>query len=243
MTISISFETWRAHRRKLQIVLPYLVVGALWIYTSDRIIGGLNFSPRLLGWWSTLKGFGFLAVTGMLLWLRLARLLNELDATADNLRQSEAGYQDLYENAPDMYLSVDVVTGQVRQCNQALVVDDEDAIRAAGQRVLNGLGYRVLLARNGAEGIVKYSKRGREIQAVITDISMPVMDVASLIRVLRQLAPGVPILAMSGLPAAVDEATSTGLPVNAFPTKPFSLAQLIAALHHVSSSHATHPTP
>jgi CheY-like chemotaxis protein len=124
-----------------------------------------------------------------------------------------------------------------------LLVDDEDAIRAAGQRMLNGLGFRVLLARNGAEGIVKYSKRSREIQVVITDISMPVMDGTSLIRVLRRLAPDVPIIAMSGLPASVEVATSTGLPVNAFLTKPFTRAQLIAALQTVSSSHENHPTP
>ncbi len=37
------------------------------------------------------------------------------------LRKSEADYQDLYENAPDMYLSVDSMSGRVLQCNQATV--------------------------------------------------------------------------------------------------------------------------
>jgi PAS domain S-box-containing protein len=36
------------------------------------------------------------------------------------LRESEARYQDLYENAPDMYLSVEPQTGQILQCNQTV---------------------------------------------------------------------------------------------------------------------------
>jgi PAS domain S-box-containing protein len=121
VALSLSSKNGSEHRKKLRVVLPYLIVGALWIYASDRIVGALNLSPELQVWWSTLKGFGFLGVTGALLWLTLARLLNELEATAQRLQQSEAGYQDLYENAPDIYLTVDAVTGQVRQCNQAMV--------------------------------------------------------------------------------------------------------------------------
>ena len=36
------------------------------------------------------------------------------------LRDSEAKYLDLYENAPDMYVSVDAATGTMSQCNQTL---------------------------------------------------------------------------------------------------------------------------
>ncbi len=37
------------------------------------------------------------------------------------LRESEAKYQDLYDNAPDMSLSVDAKTGKIIQCNQTLL--------------------------------------------------------------------------------------------------------------------------
>jgi PAS domain S-box-containing protein len=36
------------------------------------------------------------------------------------LRESEARYIDLYDNAPDMYISVDAGTGRILQCNQTL---------------------------------------------------------------------------------------------------------------------------
>ena len=36
------------------------------------------------------------------------------------LRKSEARYADLYDNAPDMYVSVDAETALILQCNQTL---------------------------------------------------------------------------------------------------------------------------
>ena len=36
------------------------------------------------------------------------------------VRQSEAMYADLYENAPDMYASIDAATGKIIQCNQTV---------------------------------------------------------------------------------------------------------------------------
>lgn len=37
-----------------------------------------------------------------------------------SLRESEARYLDLYDDAPDMYVSVDVKTGEITKCNQTL---------------------------------------------------------------------------------------------------------------------------
>ena len=39
------------------------------------------------------------------------------------LQKSEEGFRDLYENAPDMYCSVDVKTGLVTNCNQTLMTN------------------------------------------------------------------------------------------------------------------------
>jgi len=36
------------------------------------------------------------------------------------LKESEAKYADLYDNAPDMFISVDAKTGKIIQCNNAL---------------------------------------------------------------------------------------------------------------------------
>lgn len=38
----------------------------------------------------------------------------------DSLKESESRYIDLYDNAPDLYISVYAETGRIRQCNQAV---------------------------------------------------------------------------------------------------------------------------
>ncbi len=44
--------------------------------------------------------------------------ITERKQTEAALQASEARYQDLYEHAPDMYLSVEAQTGRILQCNQ-----------------------------------------------------------------------------------------------------------------------------
>lgn len=111
-----------------------------------------------------------------------------------------------------------------------LVVDDEDAIRSIARRMLEKSGYRVLMANNGAEGVVAFSQHKSEIQVVLTDMVMPVMDGASLIRVLRGYSETVKIVAMSGLTAQEAEASNPGHPADAFLHKPFTLDRLLTTL-------------
>ena len=118
---SSATDSREVNRKTLRVVLPYLVLGALWIFASDRLFSHLSETARDLAFWSTIKGLGFLAVTTCLLWFTLSRMLKRQYAAAGSLRESEARHHDLYENAPDMYLSVDVTNGKVVQCNQALV--------------------------------------------------------------------------------------------------------------------------
>ncbi|MBK8129210.1 MAG: PAS domain-containing protein [bacterium] len=47
--------------------------------------------------------------------------ITERRQVEEALRLSEARYIDLYENAPDMYASVDAATGKIAQCNQTIV--------------------------------------------------------------------------------------------------------------------------
>jgi PAS domain S-box-containing protein len=49
------------------------------------------------------------------------RLQREYDQAVKSLRESEAQYQDLYNNAPDMFLSVDAKAAKIIQCNHTFV--------------------------------------------------------------------------------------------------------------------------
>lgn len=51
----------------------------------------------------------------------LRNLIHEQVNQETTLRESEARYQDLFEHAPDMYVSVDAQTKKILQCNQSVV--------------------------------------------------------------------------------------------------------------------------
>ena len=54
--------------------------------------------------------------------LGIARDISERIATETALKKTEALYQDLYDNAPDMYVSVDASNGNIKQCNRTLEI-------------------------------------------------------------------------------------------------------------------------
>ena len=56
-----------------------------------------------------------------------------------------------------------------------LLVDDEAMIIDVGQQMLERLGYRVLIARNGREALDLYGEKREEIDLVILDMIMPDM--------------------------------------------------------------------
>jgi PAS domain S-box-containing protein len=114
-----------------------------------------------------------------------------------------------------------------------LVVDDEQNVREVTRQMLEGNGYRVLEATNGAEGLALYGANRGLIQAVITDWLMPVMNGPVLIRELRRLDPDVRIIAASGhqsLSALPDQASAQ---VEAFLRKPFPASILLQTVGRV----------
>ncbi|HWL16889.1 MAG TPA: PAS domain S-box protein [Opitutus sp.] len=80
-----------------------------------------------------------------------------------------------------------------------LVVDDEASIRNACRQVLEKQGYRVLTAGDGREAVTRFLKDRKEIKVVLTDMMMPEMGGAALVRALLLIDPHVRIVATSGL--------------------------------------------
>jgi CheY-like chemotaxis protein/chemotaxis signal transduction protein len=66
-----------------------------------------------------------------------------------------------------------------------LVVDDSATIRALHRSVLQSVGYDVVTADDGAEGLSLLHRRG--VDLVITDIQMPRMDGLALVRRIREV--------------------------------------------------------
>ena len=80
----------------------------------------------------------------------------------------------------------------------ALVVDDEDAVRAAARGMLEELGYRCLEAADGARAL-ELVEREPGLKLLFTDIVMPgEIKGGELAARARRLRPGLPVLLTSG---------------------------------------------
>ena len=105
-----------------------------------------------------------------------------------------------------------------------LVLDDEDAIADLARSLLEGEGYRVILAPNGREGL-RLLREGR-FDLVISDVMMPVMDGREFARTVRSdpAHAHIPLILMS----AAGNGILADVPHTAFLAKPFDVVTLIA---------------
>ena len=114
-----------------------------------------------------------------------------------------------------------------------LVADDEQSILSITRQTLETFGYRVITADNGVQALALFSARRSEIQAVITDMMMPVMDGPALIAALRQIDPHVRVVASSGLLRTATPARADSAQTSPFLQKPFSAETLLTTLQNL----------
>ncbi|MEW6711629.1 MAG: response regulator, partial [Candidatus Riflebacteria bacterium] len=79
-----------------------------------------------------------------------------------------------------------------------LLIDDEEIILSTISAILIELGYEVITASNGEEGVKIYSAERERIDLVIVDMIMPIMNGKECYLKLRQLCPDVRIILASG---------------------------------------------
>lgn len=110
-----------------------------------------------------------------------------------------------------------------------LVVDDEPGLRTVLNRLLTMKGHVVQVAASGTEALERVQREPFDL--VITDQGMPEMNGRELARRLRQQAPNLPILLLTGDtdPGEPDEAVSAIMP------KPFRIDRLDALVRQLLS--------
>ncbi len=78
-----------------------------------------------------------------------------------------------------------------------LVAEDNESVLSITQRLLEKLGYDVLIAANGKEALRIYRDHQRQIGLVLTDAVMPEMDGLALFEAMREIDPAVKVILMS----------------------------------------------
>ncbi|MBP1474802.1 PAS domain S-box protein [Frateuria sp. MAH-13] len=112
----------------------------------------------------------------------------------------------------------------VSTSDTALLVDDEDLVRASTAAMLAELGYTVVQA-GSAEEALRSVHAGLRPDLLVTDHLMPGTSGTELAHELRALLPALPVLVISGYTDVADVA-----PELARLTKPFRKADLAASL-------------
>ncbi|MCC6488004.1 MAG: response regulator [Candidatus Hydrogenedentes bacterium] len=108
-----------------------------------------------------------------------------------------------------------------------LVVDDEPTIRRVVRLTLERVGYRVITANDGREGVKEFENHRDEIQCIILDMTMPVMDGKETYYALRKMHPSVPIILSSGYSQADARIRLEELGTITFIQKPYTTTTLI----------------
>jgi two-component system, cell cycle sensor histidine kinase and response regulator CckA len=107
-----------------------------------------------------------------------------------------------------------------------LLVEDEESLIALGARMLEHLGFTVLTAADGLQAVELYRERGKEIDLVLMDLTMPHMDGAEAFGELRRLNPDVRVVLASGYTHEEVASRFAGKDLSGVLQKPYTLARL-----------------
>jgi CheY-like chemotaxis protein len=136
---------------------------------------------------------------------------------------------ELDRGARQLSLLEEEVRGKV------LIVDDEEMVRNLAAMVLQREGISAVLAEDGMAGIQALKDFGDEIGCILLDMSMPRMDGAATLEGIHAVAPGVPVIIMSGHSEKQLACRFGEDQIFDFLPKPFAIEQLRSAIRRALS--------
>lgn len=112
---------------------------------------------------------------------------------------------------------------QSEQSHTILVVDDEEIMRNALKRILEGEGYTVLLAADGLE--LSKVLETAELSLILLDVNLPWVDGYDLCRLIKQhhVLKHVPLVFVSARKSEQDIKRGFDAGCNDYVTKPFDI--------------------
>jgi excisionase family DNA binding protein len=112
---------------------------------------------------------------------------------------------------------------------RVLVVDDEASIRDLLAKTLALAEYEVDTAPDGPSALDRLREKRGAYDLVIADLRMPGMDGLTLIREVKQINAGLPIIIITGFSTESSAIEAVNLGVAGYLTKPFRIPQVLAA--------------
>jgi signal transduction histidine kinase/CheY-like chemotaxis protein len=135
--------------------------------------------------------------------------------------------------------TVEIVAGDKDQAQEStakkcviLLVEDNPINQKLGKKMLESLGYEVLIADNGQEAIDLVTKDDANIDAILMDQSMPQKDGVTATREIRELeatraiSRRIPIVALTAVVSSTSQMLFKAAGADDFLAKPLSLVKL-----------------
>lgn len=112
-----------------------------------------------------------------------------------------------------------------------LVVEDEEKSRNFLQAVLMKSGYRVILASDGTEGVLRFTAYRNEIRLVLLDMGLPGLSGEEVLSMIHALESKTKIIAVSGLIRPEARSVVMQMGASDYLSKPYLSDELLVKLH------------
>jgi len=124
--------------------------------------------------------------------------------------------------------------------NRILIVDDDPNLIELIQYNLEGEGYKVIIARDGQEGIKAFFTHRPDL--VVLDIAMPKLDGYQVCQRIREMT-NTPVIMLTAKGREEDIIKGLDLGADDYLTKPFRVGELLARVRATLRRARTEPEP
>lgn len=112
--------------------------------------------------------------------------------------------------------------------DKILLVEDDSTLSLIVEDALIREGFDVVCASNGEKGLELFRETNPEI--IVADVMMPKMDGFEMVRLIRQVAPAVPVLFLTARTALDDVVKGFEIGANDYIRKPFQILELLVRI-------------
>lgn len=119
---------------------------------------------------------------------------------------------------------------EIEGTGTVLLVDDDKIVLLITGELLSMMGFKVLTAMDGVEALEIFQQFKDEIRFVVSDIAMPRMNGLEMLKALRQITPGIPVILASGYSEEQVMSIAHSERAQAFLEKPFGSIELQEAI-------------
>ena len=107
-----------------------------------------------------------------------------------------------------------------------LLIDDEEIVINTSEMMLKSLGYKVIKAHSGYEGLQLFEENKSKIDLIISDFEMPKMNGKEVMNKLRKIDPQIKVMLSSGTLTNADEKNVMNKGFSGFLKKPYNINTL-----------------